>query len=153
MRVDDLPLSVFQYIISFLERDWDIVIAIEEEGSSYNKEITNLISFLKHERIRKRLFKCLELWWRKIHYRRLLHQRPRSLVLFAKLVEVPYTVYLHHKVSELWEDRCWDLSEKRIHGEIEEGKWCDGEMAAFPHTVAGYWECYVWNRDSSGNWK
>ena len=128
--MQNIPDDLFEKIVGYLDPHWVF-------DFSRNYELTAVVSELKHQTFRQRLLKCVELWWRKIHYSRLLRNRPRDLVLMARILEIPYTTIIHHEISRLWEDRCWKLREKQIHGEIDHGKWGDGNECCFPHTVSG----------------
>lgn len=128
--MQNLPDDLFKKIIRYLDPNWGF-------DYSRNHELTEVVLYLKHETLRQRLLKCVELWWRKIKTKSILRKRPRYLVRYAHFLEIPFSTIVHHEVSKLWEDRCWDLSEKHSHGELHHGKWGDGNDCCFPHTVSG----------------
>tara|TARA_B100001113_G_scaffold353531_1_gene358226 strand:+ start:1576 stop:2013 length:438 start_codon:yes stop_codon:yes gene_type:complete len=118
MSLNDLPPDVFACIISFVRRDWFVEDAIEEEGSSYNKEITNLVSYMKHLRLYRRLKKYIEIWWKKTKKNIVLREHPswwtRDQQTWRIIRRGGLEFWADIEVVEMWEQREWDLDRWNI---------------------------------------
>ncbi len=137
---------IFQHIVHFLAPNWEC--GAKFGGQSRNNDLTCLISMQKHEKIRTRLTKCIELWWRKANFQILSRNLSRLLsgspMYVSKILsDTRIRAFLHEEVSIKWEDRCWYLDEAHIHdfdGSMGEPIWCDGrqrEASDSFHTING----------------
>lgn len=106
--MNTLPFNVFQNIISFVERNWHLEESDWGKEYSYNKEITSMVSYVKYEKLYRRLKKYIEIWWKKSKKNILMREPPlqwKRRPLLMKDLDIAAEI----ESDYLWEQRQADL--------------------------------------------
>ena len=127
--MDQLPYAIFEHMFDYLEPRWAL------HAESFNREITHYVAFQRNHEKQKFLLKCVELWWRKTKYNQIMICI-NEIFLGSRFKDA----LCNTVVSRLWEERCIELHNRRIHdhttGKLHpKWSWCD-QCHFFPHSIS-----------------